>query len=323
MHFRQYLCSFLLLFFTTFAQADVWGYVDEKGIPRFANEKLDERYELFFRANLKLPGETATTASTTAPAASGTTGATGAFPGTLSDLDSLPLQDYPRAVAVPKLPSKLMVFFDISPGFKSVRHLMRESATTHNLDFELLQALIVTESGFDPAAVSPKGAVGLMQLMPATAQRFGVTSDPKQPTSTISKQLADPQTNIKAGSRYLRYLLNMFPGKLELALAAYNAGEGAVQRAGNQIPNYKETQNYVKTVMQLYGVLKPPMLVADPRRVSTSAPGRVRIELPGPTVAANPVSAIVGGAKGRSNMITPLVALENGPQSSPPVTLSD
>lgn len=312
MHFRQYLCSFLLLFFTAFAQADVWGYVDEKGIPRFANEKLDERYELFFRASLKLPGEAA------APAATAN-GATGVFPGTLSDLDGLPPQDYPRPVAVPKLPSKLMVFFDISPGFKSVRHLMRESATTHNLDFELLQALIVTESGFDNTAVSPKGAVGLMQLMPATAQRFGVSPDLKQPISTISKQLIDPQTNIKAGSRYLRYLMNMFPGKLELALAAYNAGEGAVQRAGNQIPNYKETQNYVKTVMQLYGVLKPPMLMADPRRVSASTSGRVRIELPGPTVVANPISVIVGGAKGRGNMITPLVALEN----FPPVTVSD
>jgi Transglycosylase SLT domain len=314
MRFRQYLCSFLLLFFNAFALADVWGYVDEKGIPRFATEKLDDRYELFFRSNLKLPGEA------TAPAAGGVaSGAAGTFSAGFPDADALPLQDYPRAVAVPKLPSKLMVFFDISPGFKSVRHLMRESATTHNLDFELLQALIVTESGFDPAAVSPKGAVGLMQLMPATAQRFGVSPDPKQPTATVAKQLVDPQTNIKAGSRYLRYLMNMFPGKLELALAAYNAGEGAVQRAGNQIPNYKETQNYVKTVMQLYSVLKPPILVADPRRVPASAPGRVRIELPGPTVVASPRSTIVGGAKGRGNMITPLVALEN----SPPVTVSD
>lgn len=284
--FRQYLYGFLLLFCSQFAQADVWGYVDEKGIPRFANEKLDERYELFFRANISLRGE----ASVSSPL--------------LTDADALVLPDYPRPVAVPKLPSKLLTFFDISPGFKSVRHLIRESASTHNLDFELLQALIVTESGFDAAAVSPKGAVGLMQLMPATAQRFGVSADVKKP---VAHKLADPQTNIQTGSRYLRYLINLFPGKLELALAAYNAGEGAVQRAGNQIPNYKETQNYVKTVMQLYTVLKPPIVTPEQRLVSASAPGRVRIELPG-SPAVPPPTAILGGAAGRGNMIAPLVA---------------
>ncbi len=295
MHFWQYLCSFLLLFFSSFAQAVVWGYVDEKGIPRFASEKLDERYELFFRANISLPGEAAVAG--TPPA----------------DAEALSLPDYPRPVAVPKLPSKLLTFFDISPGFKSVRHLIRDSASAHNLDFELLQALIVTESGFDAAAVSPKGAVGLMQLMPATAQRFGVAADAKKP---VAQKLTDPQTNIQTGSRYLRYLINMFPGKLELALAAYNAGEGAVQRAGNQIPNYKETQNYVKTVMQLYTVLKPPALVAEPRRLAASATGRVRIELPGPSALAPP-PAILGGAKGRGNMITPLITPLTTPSIAP------
>ena len=88
-----------------------------------------------------------------------------------------------------------------------------------------------------------------MQLMPATAQRYGVRATRRPP---IDKKLTDPRTNIRAGSRYLRYLIDLFPGQLELALAAYNAGEGAVQRAGNQMPNYPETKNYVKTVMQLY-----------------------------------------------------------------------
>src|SRR5205085_10013889 len=76
---------------------------------------------------------------------------------------------------------------------------------------------------------------------------------------------------------YLSDLIRMFPGQLELAIAAYNAGEGAVQRAGNRIPNYRETQNYVKTVMQLYGMLKPPALAA----AEGHAPRRVQMELPG------------------------------------------
>jgi soluble lytic murein transglycosylase-like protein len=130
--------------------------------------------------------------------------------------------------------------------------------------------------------VSPKGAVGLMQIMPATAERYGVTADKKTP---VEKKLTDPRTNIKTGTRYLRYLLDLFPGRLELALAAYNAGEGAVQRAGNQIPNYRETQNYVKTVMQLYAMLRPPSMMGSGR-----SPGRVRMELP------------VGGAVGRGNL---------------------
>ena len=163
----------------------------------------------------------------------------------------------------------------------------------NSVDFELLQALIVAESGFDAQAVSPKGAVGLMQLMPATARRFGVRADK---TKSIEQKLTDPKTNISAGTRYLRALMQMFPGKLELAVAAYNAGEGAVQRAGNQIPNYKETQNYVKTVMQTYRALKPPSSVAELRNGS---PSRMRIEAGGAQGVA------LGGAVGRGNMISP------------------
>jgi len=116
----------------------------------------------------------------------------------------------------------------------------------------LLQAVIATESGFVASAVSPKGAVGLMQVMPATAQRYGLTSDGG---GTVAAKLTDPKTNIHTGARYLRDLVNLFPGQLELAVAAYNAGEGAVQRAGNKIPNFKETQNYVRSVMHLYNRL--------------------------------------------------------------------
>jgi soluble lytic murein transglycosylase-like protein len=232
------------------AHAEVWGYVDAKGVAHFAAEKIDERYELFFRG-----GESFDTSR---------------------DLGM------PRAVAVPSVAPKLIAFFEISPSYKQVKHHLREASRTHGVDYELLQALIATESGFDASAVSPKGAVGLMQLMPATAARYGVMADKKTP---VEKKLTDPRTNIGAGTRYLRYLLDLFPGRMELALAAYNAGEGAVQRAGNKIPNYRETQNYVRTVMQLYTMLRPPSM-----RGSGHGPGRVRMELP------------AGGATGRGNL---------------------
>jgi hypothetical protein len=245
---RKPLLAALLAFAalcTAPARAEVWGFVDERGVAHFAAEKLDERYELFFRG-----GESFDTAQ----------GRT------------------PRAVAVPSTSStKLLAYFDISPSYKQVKHHLRAAAQEHGVDYELLQALIATESGFDPTAVSPKGAVGLMQVMPATAARYGVQGDPKTP---ITRKLFDPRTNIRAGSRYLRDLIRMFPGRLELALAAYNAGEGAVQRAGNRIPNYRETQNYVKTVMQLYTMLKPPAMGG---LGGGGAPRRIRMELPGPT----------------------------------------
>jgi hypothetical protein len=233
------------------AHAEVWGYVDDKGVAHFAAEKVDERYELYFRG-----GDSFDTAR---------------------DLRT------PRPVSVPTSQPKLLAFFDISPGFKQVQHHLREAAQAQDLDYELLKALIATESGFDAGAISPKGAVGLMQVMPATAQRYGVTGDRKTP---IGKKLADPRTNIRAGTRYLRTLMDLFSGNLELVLAAYNAGEGAVQRAGNKVPNYRETQNYVKTVLQLYAMLKPPSMGP----AGGNAPRRIRMELP------------VGGAVGRGNL---------------------
>ena len=264
--------------FAASAQADVWGYVDAKDVAHFSSERLDERYELFFRGNESFAagkGEkepTGLNAKSAAPEAFGR----GAY-----------------------TPPKLLAYFDVSPNYKAVKHLLKDAALTHGIDYELLQALIATESGFDTHAVSPKGAVGLMQLIPPTAERYGVRADKTQP---VEKKLTDPKTNIWAGSRYLRDLINMFPGQLELAVAAYNAGEGAVQRAGNKIPNYPETKNYVKTVMQLYNHLKPPAaVVAETRRSA----GRVRMEM-------------MGGAAGRGNMVPSLAGTPpNTPQDAP------
>jgi hypothetical protein len=105
---------------------------------------------------------------------------------------------------------------------------------------ELLHAVIMAESGYDPKAVSEVGAQGLMQLIPATAERYGV------------RDSFDPKQNVEGGARYLRDLLKMFNFNLNLALAGYNAGENAVIKHGNKIPPYEETQNYVKKVLNYY-----------------------------------------------------------------------
>ncbi len=117
--------------------------------------------------------------------------------------------------------------------------LVRSVAETTSLPPRLLHAVIAAESGYDARAVSREGAVGLMQLMPATARRFGVVD------------AFDPQQNVSGGAAYLKWLLDRFDGDLELTLAAYNAGEGAVARAGNRVPPYAETRAYVPRVLDL------------------------------------------------------------------------
>ncbi len=115
-----------------------------------------------------------------------------------------------------------------------------EMARRYRIDRRLILAVIAVESDFDPRAVSRKGAMGLMQLMPATARRYGVRNP------------FDPYENIHAGVRHLRYLIRRYGGNLRLALAAYNAGENAVDRYGG-IPPYPETRQYVRSVLRLYG----------------------------------------------------------------------
>lgn len=277
------LAALLLAVFALPAVADVWGYVDTQGVAHFSNDKLDERYELFLKG-----GESFSTEKLDRSA-----------------LTPTPKNNPGEPVALAgnsPAPTKLLAYFEMSPNYQAVKHLLKDAAQMHGMDYELLQALIATESGFNTYAVSPKGAVGLMQLMPPTAERYGVKADKKTP---LHKKLTDPTTNIKAGSTYLRDLIQLFPGQLELAVAAYNAGEGAVQRAGNKIPNYPETKNYVKTVMQLYAHLKPPVSVLEARKT----PGRVRMEMMGG-------QAISVGLSGRSNMVPALTASSPGMQAA-------
>jgi len=243
---------------------DIYGYIDSNGVAHFAAEKVDERYKLFFQG-----GQSFDTAKGLSPMGRGNIN---------RRLDG----------KVSPASQNLLAMFEASPGYKTAKAALRDASSKHAIDYELLQALVATESGFDAKAVSPKGAMGLMQLMPATAQRYGVATDKR---GTIEKKLFDPHINIAAGSRYLRDLIAMFPGQIELAIAAYNAGEGAVQRAGNKIPNYKETQNYVQTVLQLYAYLKPSVATGGSVR-GGKTPGRIRMELTVPQ----------GGAINRGNM---------------------
>ena len=110
------------------------------------------------------------------------------------------------------------------------------------------------ESAFNPLALSAKGAVGLMQVIPETAERYGLTSDTRR---SIAQKLLDPATNVRIGTRYLRDLLARFANDVPLALAAYNAGEGAVERYDNRIPPFAETRDYVRLVQQLHAVYRP------------------------------------------------------------------
>jgi soluble lytic murein transglycosylase-like protein len=128
-------------------------------------------------------------------------------------------------------------FFRIDPS--AYDRLIRRVATEHNVDFALVKAVMHVESGFNPYAKSHKGALGLMQLLPGTAQRYGIDD------------IYDPAQNVSAGVKHLRYLLDTFKHKRTLALAAYNAGEYAVLKHRG-VPPYPETQAYVRKVMQYH-----------------------------------------------------------------------
>jgi len=206
------------------ALADVWKVVDENGNVQFTNEAPGKRGQLVISSNSAAPPAVerlpATSAASAASAASAQT-----------------------TVAV----------INASPAYQAVHGSLSAAALSYGVDYDLLKALVATESAFNAKAVSPKGAVGLMQIMPTTAQRYGVQSDRG---ASVSAKLTDPDLNIQTGTRYLADLLRLFDGQTELALAAYNAGEAAVARAGNRIPNYRETQSYVVRVMAIYRLLQ-------------------------------------------------------------------
>ena len=194
---------------TASAAGDVWSYVDADGVTHFSN--VPDRaspYRLYLKDpdSYRLKGA--------ARRKSAATGRTSSRLASIS-LDSLPYAD-----------------------------LIASAASAHRIDAALLHAVIHVESRHNAGAVSPKGAIGLMQVLPETAQRMGVP-DAKA-----------PEQNIAAGARYLRFLLDTFGNDTSLALAAYNAGENAVIRNGNRVPPYPETRAYVPAVMEAYKALR-------------------------------------------------------------------
>jgi len=221
------------------AHADLFGFVDEQGQVRLANEKLDERYQLFVKGEHRNEFQLS------------------------SELKFLPAPNRLEDHVIFKRLQK-------TPNVMKFESMVLNEAQRQKLDPALVKAVIAVESAYDPAAVSPKGAVGLMQLIPGTAERYGV------------RKIADPRDNVNGGTRYLRDLLDLFKGDLQLALAGYNAGEGAVIKYQNRIPPFPETQAYVKLVMQFYehfsGGLKK-MTSKDDSRIRVTLPGRRNMPL--------------------------------------------
>jgi soluble lytic murein transglycosylase-like protein len=138
-----------------------------------------------------------------------------------------------------------------------------DSSRRYAIDPLLIYSQMHQESTFKSRAMSPKGARGLMQLMPGTARRFGV------------ENIWDAKQNIEGGVKYMRWLLDMFGGDLNLALAGYNAGEGAVMKYGNQIPPYRETQEYVRRISSRYNMISNPQYVESAKPVSSAVASKL------------------------------------------------
>lgn len=143
---------------------------------------------------------------------------------------------------------------DLTSGDAEIDRMIIETSAKHGVDPKLIFFVIKQESQFKVKARSHKAAQGLMQIIPATAERFDV-EDPY-----------DPQQNIECGVKYLRWLLKRFNGNVNLALAGYNAGEGNVEKSGNQVPDFKETKNYVAKITKNYGKTYHPVLPPEQAR---------------------------------------------------------
>ncbi|WP_454763374.1 lytic transglycosylase domain-containing protein [Cupriavidus campinensis] len=231
------------------AHAELYGYIDEDGVAHFADEKVDERYKLFMKDGGKL--DTLAMPRVAGVRMAGRTGK--------ADADA----------------GRLYGYVLNHPNIALVDPIIRQVAAAQNVDPALVKAVMAVESGFNPSAVSPKGAIGLMQVIPDTGVRFGIAADKRR---SVEQKLTDPRLNISAGVRYLRWLMELFPNNLELVLAAYNAGEGAVQRYNNQIPPFPETRQYVSTVLEFYRIYQPAGVAVV--RTGSHA-GRVRMVIGG------------------------------------------
>ncbi len=194
------------------AQAQLWGYIDGAGTAHVASSQLDSRYRLVM-------GE--------------------------------------RKIDENRVPGKsdgaggLITWLDFAPEVKRLSPMLRDAAKQEGVDIELLKAVIAVESGFNDRAVSPRGAIGLMQITPETADRYATKAEAQRPAA---ERLLDPRTNVLTGARMLADLLRRF-GSIDVALAAWNAGEGTVRKHGGKMPPIAETQAHVHLVLELYWAL--------------------------------------------------------------------
>lgn len=212
------------------SHAELWGYVDGHGVAHVSPTQVDSRYHLVL-------GNTAGGDSRVPRKADGAGG--------------------------------LLTWLDFAPEVKALQGILRDAAKTHGVDIELLKAIIAVESGFKPNAVSPRGAVGLMQIMPTGAT--------PQARAEEAKRLLDPQHNIHTGARLLSKLMHRF-GRIDVALAAWNAGVGTVMKHGGGMPPIDETQAHVHLVLELYWALLQNKL---PR-------GARELQMHGPAIASAP-----------------------------------
>lgn len=198
------------------ARAELWGYIDGQGLAHLAGHQVDSRYSLVLGS----------------------------------------AQTQREAAAQTQVPGKsdggqaMLTWLEFAPEVKAVQPYLREAAARHGVDMELLKAVIAVESGYKHDAESRRGALGLMQLMPDAARRYG----PPSTTAASKKQMLDPRTNVLTGAKMLADLIKRF-GRIDAALAAWNAGEGAVRRHSGRMPPFAETQAHVHLVLELYWAL--------------------------------------------------------------------
>jgi len=173
---------------------------------------------------------------------------------------------YPQPNSIAQTVSRSLDGF--TTGNSEVDGFIVDSGKRNGVDPVLLYSIMHQESSFKPRATSYKGARGLMQLMPMTAARFGVGN------------IYDPRQNIEGGARYMKFLLNYFGGNVKLALAGYNAGEGAVDKYGRQIPPYQETQEYVRRIYRRYALIRDPQALQDARPINRTQLAAVQTKEP-------------------------------------------
>ena len=159
--------------------------------------------------------------------------------------------DGPRVLGKTQGTDGLLTWLEISPDVKALQPVLDEAAKSTGVDEELLKAVITVESNYNARAVSPRGAVGLMQLTPDTADRYGTRDERQVPAA---QRMLDARTNVITGARMLADLTRRYGG-IDIALAAWNAGEGTVRKAGGQMPEIAETEAHVHMVLELYWAL--------------------------------------------------------------------